>query len=342
MHKKGLFFCVLLLVSALLILSCGGQQEQQQTEIGDAQRKVVLKVASVLPADHPSSRALEFFKTRLGELSAGSMEVQLFLNSQLGDASEAIQNCRNGNIELVFASIAPLAQFVPELNALGMPYIYRNKEHEYAVVDGAMGKRLSEKLESFNLHNLCYFDAGTRNIMTKKGPIEKPEDLKGMKIRVMPSRLMVDTINLMGASAIAMSQGEVYSALQTGVLDGWENNPPTCLSFKMYETGCIYYAWTRHLAVPDLLLINADFYTNLTDEQRDWINMTATETIEKQRQLWRENEQKAVDTLKENGMLFNEVDISLFAARVEPVYEQAYKKYGAEFEEICKAIKEIP
>jgi len=325
----------------LLLVSCGNQGGGNQSDTGKQGKKIVLKIASVLPAEHPASQALEFFKNRMQEVSGGMIEVQLFLNSQLGNATESIQNCQGGNIEMTFASVAPLSQFCPELNALGMPFVFRNKDHEYKVVDGEIGKRLAKKLGSVNLHNLCYFDAGSRNIMTKKGPIEKPEDLKGMKIRVMPSKLMVDSINALGASAVAMSQGEVYSALQTGVLDGWENNPPTALSFKMYETGCIYYAWTRHLAVPDLLLINLKFYQSLSEEQKNQLNHVAGETVIKQRELWKQNEQKAVDKLKESGMIFNEVNIEDFSSRVEPVYQESYKKYGAEFEEICKAIREV-
>ena len=329
-----------LLLLALLLASCG-EPGQEQSSASEKTEKVIIKVASVLPAEHPSSVALEFLKTRLGELSNGTMEVRLFLNSQLGNATESIQNCKGGNIEMTFASIAPLSQFVLELNALGMPFIFRDKTHEYAVVDGEIGTRLSQKLEALGMHNLCYLDAGSRNIMTKKGPITKPEDLKGMKIRVMPSKLMVDSINALGASAIAMSQGEVYGALQTGVLDGWENNPPTCLSFKMYETGCIYYAWTRHLAVPDLLLVNLDFYRGLSDTQRAILDQAATETKIEQRRLWQESEQEAVKTLEENGMIFNDVDTTLFSSRVDSVYEEAYTKYGDEFKEICIAIKEL-
>lgn len=335
--KTSLSFLIVM-ISAILLSSCS--ESSGPASPGDG--NIVIKIASVLPPDHPASQALEFFKTRLAEESSGRIVVQLFLNSQLGDTMESIQNCRNGNIHAVFASSAPLAQLVPEFNALGMPYIYRDKAHEFEVLDGSLGQALGVKLKGFNLHHLCYFDAGTRNMMTKKGPIEKPEDLKGLKIRVMPSKLMVETINALGAAAIAMSQGEVYSALQTGVLDGWENNPPTALSFKMYETGCIYFSWTRHLSVPDLLLINAEFYRSLPEETRQLLETVARETVLRQRELWRESEQAAVTALQAAGMIFNEVDLTAFAAQVEPVYEDAYAKWGPEFKETCLNIRELP
>jgi tripartite ATP-independent transporter DctP family solute receptor len=338
---RNISFILQFIGSVFLLFSCGGSDSGTQGGASATLKKTVIKIASVLPAEHPSSRALEFFKARLGELSGETVDVQLFLNSQLGSAEESIQNCQGGNIEITFASVAPISQFAPEFNALAMPFIFRDKSHEFGVVDGGIGKKLSQKLESIGLRNLCYFDAGSRNIMTKKGPIQKPEDLKGMKIRVMTSNLMVDSVNALGASAIAMSQGEVYGALQTGVLDGWENNPPTTLSFKMYETGCIYYAWTRHLAVPDLLLINLKFYNNLSGELKGYIDQSARETVTKQRQLWKESEQKAVEELKSRGMQFNEVNISDFSTRIGPVYDEAYKKYGKEFKEICKAIRDL-
>lgn len=341
MVKKISYMFLFYLGCGFLIVSCGGRDSASQSQTGSTQNKIVIKIASVLPAEHPSSRALDFFKNRIEELSTGNAEVQLFLNSQLGSAEESIQNCQGGNIEVTFASVAPISQFVPEFNALAMPFIFRDKPHEFAVVDGEIGKKLSQKLETIGLRNLCYFDAGSRNIMTKKGSIQKPEDLKGMKIRVMTSKLMVDSINSLGASAVAMSQGEVYGALQTGVLDGWENNPPTALSFKMYETGCIYYAWTRHLAVPDLLLINSQFYNNLSQEMKGHIDQAAQETVVKQRELWKEKEQAAVEELKGKGMKFNEVNIADFASKVGPVYDEAFAKYGKEFEEICKAIKDL-
>ncbi|MHC4122857.1 MAG: TRAP transporter substrate-binding protein [Planctomycetota bacterium] len=328
--KKITVLILLLLSISVLVNGCG------KTEKGN---KIILKVASVLPADHPSSEALEFFSKRLAEISKGKIEVRLFLNSQLGKESETIEMCQAGNLEMVFMSVAPLTQFIPELNALSMPFIFRDSQHMYKVVDGPIGKHFSQKLNAINLETLCFFDSGSRNIMTKKGPINRPEDLKGMKIRVMSAPLMVATIEALGASAIPMNQGEVYTALQTGVLDGWENNPPTTLSFKMYETGCIYYAHTKHLMVSDLLLINRKLYEALDDQTRAYINTVAKEATLKQRELWQQSEQKTIKKLEELGMKFNKVDKTIFSQRVDNVYEDCYKKYGDEFKRICEQIK---
>jgi tripartite ATP-independent transporter DctP family solute receptor len=327
--RKRFYLSALLIVCAGLIAGCGK----------GGNRKTVIKLACVLPSDHPTGKALQHFEKRAEKLSDGKIDVRLFLNSQLGNSTDTIESCRSGNIEMIASSAAPLAQFSDSLNILTMPFIFRDKQHEYAVLDGPIGKEFDGKLQEVNFNILAFFDAGSRNITTKKGPVKSPDNLRGMKIRVMPSKLMIDTINALGGSAVAMGQGEVYSALQTGVLDGWENNPPTILTFKMYETGCKYFAWTRHLSVPDLLLINREFYTSLDDDLRAAIDQAAKETQFKQRELWQKGEAEAVEKLKQAGMVFNEVDHQLFAARVKNLYKEYYDKNSSEFKDLCEKIR---
>lgn len=331
MRLKIAVFVIVIVSMLLTIPSCHRK---------DSSDKVIVRLASVLPAEHPSSKALVFFKERLDELSEGKVEVKLFLNSQLGGAIETAEMCQMDNIEVVFVSAASMTQFIPELNALSMPFIFRDNQHAYAVVDGPVGELFGEKLRKINFDVLAFCDAGSRNIMTKNGPVASPDDLVGMKIRVMGVPLMVDSINALGASAISMGQGEVYTALQTGVIDGWENNPPTTSSFKMYETGCIYYAHTKHLMIPDMLIINGRFYTNLDLQSKAWVDQVALETKQYQRQLWQRSESETIETLKQAGMKFNDVDMSLFQAKVSGVYEKYYQKYGMEFKQICQRIIE--
>jgi TRAP-type transport system periplasmic protein len=311
--------------------ACGG---------GDS-GKIVVKVAWVLPDGHPSSSALELFELRAEEFAGGELDVQLFANGTLGDATECAEGLRVGNLEMAVLSAAPLSQFATEMNVLTMPFLFDDPEHQHAVVDSELGSRIGASLEDAGMHCLGFFDAGSRNVMTVKGPIEEPEDLQGLRIRVMASKLMVDTLNAMGASAQAMGQGEVYSALQTGVLDGWENNPPTALTFKMYETGCTHFAWTRHLAVPDLVVAGKDFFEALDPKIRSAIERAIDETIARQRVLWREGEERAVAELKSAGMVFNEVDREAFAGRVESVYAEYFAKHGETFEQLCEEIRSM-
>jgi TRAP-type transport system periplasmic protein len=326
--KAILSLCVICLL--LMAVSCGRKDSGQ----------VTIRVASVLPEAHPSSQALMFFKARLEELSEGEIRVRLFLNSQLGNDTETAEMCQMGNIEAVYVSTATMSRFIPELNAVSMPFIFRNREHAHAVVDGPVGDLFREKLAKINLHALAFPDAGTRNVMTKRGPITRPEDLSGLKIRVMPSPLLVDTINALGASATSIPSGEVYTALQTGVIDGWENNPQTTASFRMYETACIHYAHTEHLRIPDLFMMNRAFHERLAPHVRDWMGQAARETVLHQRALWQASEMETIEQLKRAGMKFNEVDLSLFRVRVNGVYEKYYARYGPEFEAICRQIIE--
>ncbi len=322
-----------LIIAAGIVLTAGGCRKKSDSD------KIVIKAASVLPKDHPSSKALDFFKTRLAELSDNKVDLQLFLNSQLGGESETIEMTQQGNIQMIFISSTPLAQYVPEVTVLSMPFLFEDSHHQYKVMDGKIGQKLADYVQKIGLKKMCFFDAGSRNIMTKDGPIETPDDLDGMKIRVMGLPLAVDSINALGASAIPMSQGEVYTALQTGVLDGWENNPSTALTFKMYETGCDHFAHTKHFSIPDWLLINKAFYDNLPPRIQTIIDQAADETTQKQRQLWSQGRLLAIDKLKQAGMVFNDIDRKLFENKVAGIYDQYYKKHGPEFENMCKKIK---
>jgi len=300
----------------------------------------VMKVGQILPADHPTSVAMEFFRKRVEELSDGRIEVRLFPNGQLGGANELIVDCQRGNVEAAVVSAAPLAQHVPELNVLVMPFVFRDGAHQQAVLDGPVGARLRECVASASLQAAAFFDAGSRNIMTRKGPIREPADLSGLKIRVMDSAVLTETVARLGATAVPMSQGEVYSALQTGVIDGWENNPPTCLAFSMHETGCKHFAWTRHVSIPDLLIVNQRWYDGLAEPLQKALDQAAMETRDRQRTLWSAYETQAIDTLKQAGMIFTEVHGDAFAGRFEGFYDAYVQRYGRPFADLLAQIRE--
>jgi tripartite ATP-independent transporter DctP family solute receptor len=300
----------------------------------------VLKVGHVLPDEHPTAQAMVFFKQRVESLSDGQIEVRLFPNSQLGSASELIAGCQSGNVEAAVVSAAPLAQHVPELNALVMPFIFRDSQHQYAVLDGPVGQTIRERVAGIGLVAAAYFDAGSRNVMTKTGPIRTPADLAGLKIRVMDSNALRAAVERLGATAVPMSQGEVYGALQTGVIDGWENNASTCLTFSMYETGCRHFAWTRHVAIPDILVISKQWYEGLSDPQKRAVDQAAADTRDHQRTLWQKEEQQAIARLREVGMDFNEVDVEAFTSRFEGFYDTFVAKYGDSFGKLLEQVRD--
>lgn len=302
--------------------------------------KQVLKIGYVLPDEHPTAQAMEFFKKRVEELSDGQVEVRLFSNSQLGSASELISSCQSGNVEAAVVSAAPLAQNVPELNVLVMPFIFRDSAHQHAILDGPIGKELRDYVGAAKLTALTFFDAGSRNIMTKTGPIKEPADLAGLKIRVMDSNALLLAVARLGATPQPMSQGEVYGALQTGVIDGWENNPTTCLNFSMQETGCKYFAWTRHVSIPDVFIISTAWYNALPTPLKEAVDTAAAETRDYQRKLWEEDEEQAIAKLKAAGMEFNEVDTKAFTDRIAGFYDTFVTKYGKNFGTLVQQIQE--
>lgn len=302
---------------------------------------VVLKVGQVLPADHPTSRAMNFFKGRLEELSKNRIDVRLFLSGQIGSANELIMECRLGNVEAAVVSTAPLAQHVEMLNVVVMPFVFRDNAHQYAVVDGPIGQKLDRHLAEHDIIAAAYFDSGSRNIMTKAGPIESPEQLKGLKIRVMSSNVLRAAVDRLGAAAQPMSQAEVYSALQTGVIDGWENNPATCLAFSMHETGCKHFAWTRHVAIPDALIVSKKWYDPLDEDLKRAVDQAAADTRDMQRNFWREYEDQAIEQLEKAGMVFNEVDHGTFAKRFDGFYDRYVAQYGPEFGSLLEQIRAL-
>jgi tripartite ATP-independent transporter DctP family solute receptor len=299
-----------------------------------------MKVGQVLPASHPTSRAMAHFKRRLEALSKGRIEVRLFESGQVGNANELIMLSQMGNLEACVVSSAPLAQYVEVLNVLVMPFVFRDGPHQHAVVDGPVGEQLQQHLHAKGLHAAAFFDSGSRNLMTVDGPVRSPEDLQGKKIRVMSSNVLQQTVERLGAMPQTISMGEVYSALQTGVIDGWENNPATCQAFSMYETGCIHFAWTRHVAIPDLLVVSRRWYDGLDEELRQAVDRAADETKLYQRQLWRSGEAEAIAALTEAGMEFNEVDREAFQRRFAAFYDRYVRKYGPEFGKLLEQIRQ--
>ncbi len=323
-----------LVLLAVVVTGCRDRQVDP-----DAPR--VIKLGTILPDSHATVKVMKVFRERVEQLSGGRMRVHLFSSGQLGNVDEMIDGCRTGDIEVAQNSVGVLAEYIPIANALSMPFIFRDSEHQARVLDSSVGDLIRQRCELLGIELLGFLDAGTRNITTKKAPVQTPADLSGMKIRVMDARLMVDSINALGASAVAMNQGEVFTALQQGVLDGWENNPPTVATFRMYESGCIYYTWTRHLAIPDILIASKRFMSELNDQERTWVRTAAAETVAEQRRMWQEETQLALDQMAQHGMKFNDVDRELFRARVQPVYEKYYRKYGDEFRTLCEQIRSM-
>ena len=288
------------------------------------------KLASVLPDSHPVHKALTYFADQVGETTKGEVKITVYPAGQLGQEKDYIEGVKVGAIEITKVSSAPLGQFAPSLQVVSLPFIWRNSEHQHAVLDGAIGTRLMKDLEKNGFKGLAFFDAGFRNVTTRVKPVKVPADLKGLKIRVMQSKPLIDTINAFGATAVPMGQSEVYVALQQKVIDGWENNEPTVLTFNMQEV-CKYFSYTRHTSIPDILVMNKQLFDKLPKATQTAILEAAAQTVPYQQKIWAEYIDDAVKELKAKGMEFNEVtNIADFQALAKPIYKEFEPTVGAD------------
>jgi tripartite ATP-independent transporter DctP family solute receptor len=227
-----------------------------------------------------------------------------------------------------------MENFIPAMSVYSLPYVFRNEEHFWKVLNGAIGKGLLQQGEDKFLRGLCYYDAGSRNFYTKSTPVRTPDDLKGLKIRVMNSKTAIDMVKAMGGSPTPIAWGELYSALAQGTVDGAENNPPSFTSNKHYEV-CKHFTLDGHTRIPDMLLMSSKVWNKLDPQVREWVQQAADESSVYQRKLWQEKTAEALDQAKAEGVTVYEVDTSLFAAKVAPMLA------GVENPEVKELLKQI-
>jgi tripartite ATP-independent transporter DctP family solute receptor len=218
-------------------------------------------------------------------------------------------------------SAAAMSNFAPEYKVLGIPYLFRDKEHLFRVLEGPTGKAMLEAGSDYLLKGMCFYDAGSRSFYTKERPVNQPSDLNGLKIRVMSDQMSVNMVNALGGSATPMSYGELYTALQQGVVDGAENNPPSFVTSRHYEI-CKYYSLDEHSSLPDVLVMGTKYWNTLTEEQQGWLQEAADASAVAQKQFWKENVEECMVILKDAGVEIIRPDKSLFAEKAKSVLEE--------------------
>ncbi len=321
MKKRISLIGCLMMIGSFMIFSATGFA---------ATAKYNWKLASVLPDSHPVHKALIYFADQVGETTKGQVKITVYPAGQLGQEKDYIEGVKVGAIEITKVSSAPLGQYARSLQVVSLPFIWRNSAHQHAVLDGAIGTRLMKDLEKDGFKGLAFFDAGFRNVTTQVGPVKVPADLKGQKIRVMQSKPLIDTINAFGATAVPMGQSEVYVGLQQKVIDGWENNEPTVLTFNMQEVAK-YFSYTRHTSIPDILVMSKSVFDSTPKNIQKAILDAAAKTIPYQRKIWAAYIDDAVRQLKAKGMVFNEVtDIRDFQTLAKPIYKEFEPVVGAD------------
>lgn len=274
-----------------------------------------LKLAHGLPTTHPVHQAMVFMAERCAVHSEGKLRIDIYPSQQLGTERECLELLQIGSIGITKVSAAILENFAPNTKVLGLPYIFRSQAHQFAVLDGPIGHRLLEEPEAFLLRGLCFYDAGSRSFYTKDRPVNSPDDLSGLKIRVMESQTAKEMVNGLGGSATPISYGELYSALQQGVVDGAENNPPSFYTSRHYEV-CKYYALNEHSAVPDVLVISTIVWNQLSPQEQAWLQQAVNESVPHQRQLWAASEAESLAAVEAAGVTVIRPDKQPFMEKI--------------------------
>ncbi|MCF7568860.1 TRAP transporter substrate-binding protein [Sabulilitoribacter arenilitoris] len=300
-------------------------------------RTKILYLGHSLPQSHPVHKGILEFQKALANKSGGTLKIKVFPDAQLGSEREVLELLQIGSVAATKVSAATLSNFVPEYHILGIPYLFRDQKHRFEVLEGSIGKSILEKGSKFWLRGLCYYDAGSRSFYTSNKPIRTPEDLNGLKIRVMNNQMAINMVNAMGGSATPLAYGELYTAIQQGVVDGAENNPPSFVSSNHYEISK-YYTLDQHSAVPDVLLIGTKFWDKLSEEEKVWVQEAADESAQAQKKFWSDSVEESMRIAKEAGVEVIIPEKSLFAEKSKSVLEDFIKKYP-DMEETVNQIK---
>ena len=235
-----------------------------------------LKLAHGLDMQHPVHKGMEFMAQSVREKSGGKLEIEIYPSQQLGTERQCLELLQIGSLAMTKVSAAVMENFAPNIQVLSLPYIFRGREHNYKVLDGAVGEKLLLQSEKFWLRGLTYFDAGQRSFYTKK-PVNNPDDLANLKkIRVQESVTAMNLVRSLGGAPTPISWGELYTALQQGIVDGAENNPPSFYTSRHYEV-CKYYTLNEHTAVPDILVIGTVAWNSLSPQEQEWLQEAADE-----------------------------------------------------------------
>src|SRR5262245_17242695 len=305
-----------------------------------AQSKVVLKATDVHPLGYPTVEAVVRMGKKLEAATNGRISIQMYPSMQLGGEKEMIEQAQVSALQLARISVGPMGPIVPELNVFNLPFMFRDNAHMEKVIDGEIGADLLKKLSDHptaGLIGLCWMNAGSRNVYNSKHPVSTVADLKGLKIRMMGNPVFVDTMNSLGGNGIAMGYDQLINALQTGVVDGAENNEPSYATGQHYRHAK-FYSMTGHLIIPEILVFSKRSWEGLSKDDQALIGKLAKEAQQEQRGLWYEMEKKSMAQMKEAGAVVNEVaDRRPFQAAVKPVWD----KYGAQHTALIQRIQDV-
>ena len=322
------------------VLSTFGSLASDLIEPASAQSKLVLKATDVHPFGYPTVEAVLAMGKKLEAATGGRLSVQMYPSMQLGGEKEMIEQAQVGALAIARISVGPMGPLVPELNVFNLPFMFRDDAHMEKVIDGPIGDELLKKLSEHptaGLIGLCWMNAGTRNVYNSKRPVRTIEDLKGLKIRMMGNPVFVDTMNALGGNGVAMGFDQLVNAMQTGVVDGAENNAPTYATGQHFRYAK-YFSLTGHLMIPEILVFSKKIWDTLGKDDQALIAKFGKEAQLDERKRWYEMEDKSVKQIEAAGVEIIKIDDKRpFQEAVKPVWE----KYGKQQADLIKRIQEV-
>lgn len=284
-------------------------------------QEVTLKSADIHPDGYPTVEAVKFMGQLVKERTNGRIDIQVMNNAVLGSEKDTIEQTRFGVIDMNRVNAAPFNNLVPETVVFGLPFLFRDAEHMHHVVDGPIGDEVLAAFEPHGLVGLAFYDSGARSFYTTKKPIKSLADLKGLKIRVQQSDLWIAMMEAFGANPTPMPMGEVYSSLETGVVDGAENNWPSYESARHYEVAK-NYTLTQHSLTPEILVISKMSWDKLSPDDQKILRQAAKDSVVKMRELWTAREKASEEKVRAAGNTIIDVNKDEFRAAMQPVYDR--------------------
>lgn len=311
LHSLSITLRVLGILFLLLLSSCG---ESSQTKDS---REIVL--AHAMSLNHPVSQAMELLKVRTEEISGGELTLKIYSGGMLGSERKLLELIQIGAIGMTKVSAATLENIVPAVRVLNLPYLFRDQDHAFQVLYGDIGQDLLREGEAYRLKGVAYYDAGSRSLYTVNKPVYSPDDLRGLKLRVMESVTAMKLMGTMGGSPTPLSYGELYTAFQGGMVDGAENNPPSFYTSRHYEV-CSYYILNEHATIPDILVMDTRLWNTLSEQEQQWLQQAIDESVEYQIDLWEQFEIESLQTVQEAGVEIIHPDKEPFRRATQPMY----------------------
>jgi len=304
----------------------------------EAAAKTVIKIGTVVAPDHPENIGARKIKELVEKRAGDRVEVQVFTDAQIGDQRTMVENLRNGTQEITWVTVGFFGSYEPILNVIESGYLFRDSWHSYKVFDGPMGNEIRALVEKHGVKLLGYYEAGLRHVTNNVRPISTPADLKGLKIRTPQAKYHLNTLKYMGANPVAMSFGELYTAMQQKVVDGQENPLSNIYKAKFYEVNK-YLSLTGHLHLTHMVMYSAKLWDKLPADLQKIVREAVIESQEAQRKAVRDDDESLLKELKAKGMQVNEADREAFRKAVLPLREEAVKEFGPKAKEWIERIE---